>query len=147
MESFDALLQSKVRVDTATNKGSVIGLLKVLTGFASRNCSVVLQRIQANFPELATNCSHVKINGKGRETPVADAATLVEIVFVVRSCHVLLETQKELPSKSMRMTSLDLWRRFIFCDCERYRQESIRSVRHCRKSRRCEMYHHITNHH
>ena len=94
MESLDALLQSKVRVDTATNKGSVIGLLKVLTDRPSRNCSVVFQRIQASFPELATNCCLLKINGKGKETPVADAATLVEIVFVVRSCRVLLETQK-----------------------------------------------------
>ena len=83
MEALDALLQSNVKVDAATNKGSVIGLLKVLTGQTSSDSSKTLQRITAVYPELGARCPHLRINGKGKETPVADAATLVEIVFVV----------------------------------------------------------------
>ena len=85
MEGIDALLQSKVRVDAATNRGSVIGLLKVLTGQNSGNCSKVLGRIAVTYPELTPRWSQLQINGSGRETPVADAATLVEIVFLVGS--------------------------------------------------------------
>ncbi len=87
MESIDALLQSMVKVDTATNKGSVIGLLKVLTGRNSSGASTAFKRdILPKYPELGSKCAQLKINGKGNITPVADAATLVEIVFVVRSC-------------------------------------------------------------
>ena len=85
MDSIDALLQSKVKVDAATNKGSIIGVLKVLTGQNSSNSSNIFSRISAAHPELGTRCTQLRINGKGRETPVADAATLVEIVFMVRS--------------------------------------------------------------
>ncbi len=34
-------------------------------------------------PELSTRCGRLKINGKGNETPVADAKTLIEIVWLL----------------------------------------------------------------
>ena len=66
MDSIDALLKSKVKVDTATNKGSVIGLLNTLTGQNSQNSWNVLQRVYKAYPELSTQCRQLRINGVGR---------------------------------------------------------------------------------
>ncbi len=105
MENIDALLQSKVKVDTATNKGSVIGLLEVLTGQTRSNCHNIFQRLTTTNPEVSTKCRRLKINGRGYEEPVADAATLVEIVFVVGSCCFLLEMRKSASLHQRCMTS------------------------------------------
>ena len=41
----------------------------------------VFSRIKEQFTELIPKCDRLKLNGKGNETPVADAATLVEIAW------------------------------------------------------------------
>ena len=53
-------------------------LLKVLTVKTSSSCSTTLwDTIVPNYPELGRKLAHLRINGRDRETPVADAATLV----------------------------------------------------------------------
>jgi len=105
MENIDALLRSSVRVDAATNKGSVLDLLQVMTGQTSSDCSKALKRLQIQYPDLGANCPHVEINGSKKLSPVADAATLVEIVFVVGSCCFLLEMRKSASLHQQCMTS------------------------------------------
>ena len=39
------------------------------------------RQLKAENPDLHARCMHLKINNHGRETPVADAATLVEIAW------------------------------------------------------------------
>lgn len=72
-----------IRKDQASGKFSVIDIIKAATGFDSSNSSTYLARLCKDKPELGfdTRCSYIRINGKGRETPVADLATLVEIVW------------------------------------------------------------------
>jgi hypothetical protein len=86
MENIDALLRSSVRVDAATNKGSVLDVIALLTedkGHASRD----FNRLLTANPDLRPKWANLQINGKAPLTPVADAATLVEIVFVTTSTH------------------------------------------------------------
>ena len=69
-----------IRTDGATKKGSVIDVIKIITRQTSSSAaSTALDRI----PELGTRCTQLKINGKGKLTPVADTATLLELVWVL----------------------------------------------------------------
>lgn len=51
----------------------------------SSHTSQTLSRILRAYPELNPKCVKLRINGEGRETPVADAATLVEIAWLCPS--------------------------------------------------------------
>ncbi len=65
MENIDALLRSSVRVDTATNKRSVLDLLMIITGKDSSHASTTLKRdIIPKYPELGSKCAQMKINAK-----------------------------------------------------------------------------------
>ena len=77
-----ANLTDGIRVDQATQKGSVYDVIKVVTKATSAYAVRILSRIHMQHPENMTQCHKLKINGKGRETPVADAATLVEIAWL-----------------------------------------------------------------
>ncbi|KAL3144433.1 hypothetical protein ABBQ32_004178 [Trebouxia sp. C0010 RCD-2024] len=77
-----ANLTDGIRVDQATQKGSVYDVISVVTKACSAYAVRVLSRIQKQHPENMTKCHKLRINGKGRETPVADAATLVEIAWL-----------------------------------------------------------------
>ena len=84
-----------IRVDMATQKGSVFDVVKMVLGCDSSSANTVFRRLKEDFPELGaeggtqggTVCPHplkkIRINGKGQATPVADAKTLVEIVFLL----------------------------------------------------------------
>ena len=78
-----ANLTDGIRVDQGTQKGSVYDVTRVVTGNDHRYCARIFSRIQKQYPELLTKCPPLRINGKGRETPVADAATLVEIAWLL----------------------------------------------------------------
>jgi hypothetical protein len=74
-----------IHVDVATNKGSVIDVIRlVITNKNSSHAGQVLIKLMNDVPELNSSVvQHIRINGKGRLTPVADAKTLVEIVWAL----------------------------------------------------------------
>ena len=55
-------------------------VISIVTKTANTHVTQALSRI--THPEVNTKCVKLKINGKGRETPVANAATLVEIAWL-----------------------------------------------------------------
>ena len=75
-------LTDGIRVDQATQKGSVYDVIIVVTRATSAYAVRVLSRINKQYPEFMTKCHKLRINGKGKEPPVADAATLVEIAWL-----------------------------------------------------------------
>ncbi len=77
-----ANLADGIRVDQGTQKGSVYDVIRVVTGNDHRYCAKIFSRTVKKCPELCTKCPPLRINGKGRDTPVADAATLVEIAWL-----------------------------------------------------------------
>lgn len=81
---------ASIRVDTATQQGSVIDVIRMVLRCDSSSANTTLRRLKEDFPELGADlgglgsaCSQLRINGKGKLTPVADAKTLVEIVFLL----------------------------------------------------------------
>jgi len=77
-----ANLTNGIRVDQATQKGSVYDVVSVVTHKDNTHVTQTFSRITNNHPELNPKCVKLKINNKGRSTPVADAATLVEIAWL-----------------------------------------------------------------
>ena len=75
-------LTDGIMVDQATQKGSVYDVIHVVTDGNPAYSARVLSRIQTQNPELHPKWVKLRINGKGRPTPVADAATLVEIAWL-----------------------------------------------------------------
>lgn len=87
---MDNMDNSSIRVDTATKKGSIIDVIRMMLGCTSGNAHTSLRRLQEDFPELGaelgasgTSLSKIRINGKGLLTPVADAKTLIEIAMLL----------------------------------------------------------------
>ena len=77
-----ANLTDGIRVDRATKKGSVNDVIAVITGKKGSYATQVFSRIKEHNTEFVPKCDKLRINGKGRETPVADAATLVEVAWL-----------------------------------------------------------------
>ena len=71
-----------IRVDQPTQKGSVHDVISMVTRKDNSHATQTFSRITSNHPELHPKCVKLRINGKGRETPVADATTLVEIAWL-----------------------------------------------------------------
>ncbi|DBA87362.1 TPA: hypothetical protein ACH3X1_004409 [Trebouxia sp. C0004] len=69
-------------VDQATQKGSVYDVISMVTQKTNTHVTQTFARITRSNPELNPKCVKVRINGKGRSTPVAVAATLVEIAWL-----------------------------------------------------------------
>ena len=78
MESNPALAHCTIRVDEDTKKGAVIDVVRWMTGLTGKLASQCAARLPL---ELTSKFDHIRINGKGKITPVADASTLVEIVW------------------------------------------------------------------
>ncbi len=76
-------LTKGIRVDQATQKGSVNDVIALVTGKKGSYATQVFSRIKEQYTKLIPRCDRLKINGKGNETPVADAATLVEIAWLL----------------------------------------------------------------
>lgn len=65
------------------NKGSVLDVIKLLTGLTSNNASNIFERIKKDHQAVATKCSIWKFPGaRQRNTPVADTKTLIQIAFL-----------------------------------------------------------------
>ena len=84
---MDNMENATVRVDTATQQGSVLDVIRMVLGCESNSANTAFRRLKEDVPELAAEfaagCTQLRINGKGKLTPVADAKTLVEIVFLL----------------------------------------------------------------
>ncbi len=78
-----ANLIDDIRVDKATQKGSVYDVIHIVSGKQENYASQAFARIKKTNPEITPKCCRLKIDGKGHVTPVADAATLVEIAWLV----------------------------------------------------------------
>ena len=76
-------LTDGIRVDQATQKGSVNDVIALVLSTKTRNAWQSIRRLAADHPDLHARCMQLRINGKGRETPVADAPTLVEIAWLL----------------------------------------------------------------
>lgn len=67
-----------LRIDDATKMASVIDVARAVTGLGSNDARkyalTAAKQLGINFPQL-------RINGRGRETPVADAKTLIQLVW------------------------------------------------------------------
>ncbi|KAL3157824.1 hypothetical protein ABBQ32_012246 [Trebouxia sp. C0010 RCD-2024] len=72
-----------IRVDQATQKGSVHDVVHLICQKPGNYASQTFLRLEKVFPELTPKWCKISINGKGKETPVADAATLVEIAWLL----------------------------------------------------------------
>lgn len=88
-------IDGSVRIDEASGKASIIDVILLLSPGVSRDSarkmlSCLLEKEGAidtdeagnQFP-LADRVSHVKINGGGHVTPVSDAKTLIEIIWLL----------------------------------------------------------------
>ena len=85
LQELDAGSVQKIR-KTAEDppRVAVYDVLQVVTGCSAQNCSVIYSRVSDAFPDVLTDCSYFKFSGRGqRETPVADARTVVEIIMVL----------------------------------------------------------------
>jgi hypothetical protein len=79
-----ANITASIRVDAATNTGSVIDVIRTVQQCNASDASTYLKRLVKDVgTELGTRCPSLRINGKGQETPCADARTLVEIVWAL----------------------------------------------------------------
>ncbi|CAN0075583.1 unnamed protein product [Sphacelaria rigidula] len=83
-----------IRVDEASGKGSVIDVIKLLCpGVDSAYAGQMLTRImeredscegwQNAMISIADGVEHIQINGKGHTTPVSDAKTITEIIWML----------------------------------------------------------------
>ncbi|CAN0532144.1 unnamed protein product, partial [Ectocarpus sp. 8 AP-2014] len=87
MDVIESMEASTIRVDHTTKMGSVMDTIRFVLGCSSGAANTYLSRlIQADHElttRLTTRIGRLKINGKGNETPVADAKTLIEIVWLL----------------------------------------------------------------
>ena len=83
MDVIESMDNSTIRVDKDTMKGSALDTIRMVLGSTSKAANTYLNRLFVTSPELSTRCGRLKINGKGNETPVADAKTLIEIVWLL----------------------------------------------------------------
>ena len=86
-----------IRVDSTTQRGSAIDVVRMVLGCtASAAYSYYTRLLNEDVAQnevgivrcnpssnLSQRCEKIRINGKGKLTPVADAKTLVEIVFLL----------------------------------------------------------------
>ena len=83
MNVIESMDTSTIRVDKDTKTGSAIDTIRVVLGGDSSAANTSLKRLIQASAGLGARCSRLKINGKGNETPVADAKTLIEIVWLL----------------------------------------------------------------
>jgi hypothetical protein len=80
-EVVDGLFEDqthKIRIDKLTKEASVLDVIRLVTGAKSKDAGITFRRLGDS---MATKCRFIKINGVGKETPVSDARTLVEIIW------------------------------------------------------------------
>jgi phage anti-repressor protein len=104
--TLDGTPFANIRVDFDTKYGSVVDVIVAVSTHSPQNASVTFTRLKSSAPELYTKCIQLRIDGKGRETPVADPATLIEIAWLVGEGR----------SSELRRKGADLVQRFMGAD-------------------------------
>jgi hypothetical protein len=74
-------LQTDIRVDAQTQQGSVLDVIRLINPKLSSGNAANTFKVMTTW--MTINYSHMLINGKGKLTPVADARTLVEIIWAL----------------------------------------------------------------
>ena len=82
LETFNgAGLAEIIRIDKQTNKGSVIDVIVHVSNNTARYAAMVFNRLSTEN-DLYSKCIQLRINGKGKLTPVASMETLVELIWL-----------------------------------------------------------------
>ena len=69
-------ITASIRVDAATKKGLVLDVIRIVQQCTASDASTYFRRLLNDLgTELETRCPKLRINGKGQETPSADART------------------------------------------------------------------------
>lgn len=76
-ESVLPLKSGSMRIDTGTQQGSVIDVIKMVLGCDPSTAYSYLHRVKKRFPDV--ELGKIRINGKGKLTPVADGRNLVHV--------------------------------------------------------------------
>ena len=75
--------RDSIRYDPLTKRGSVLDVVQIVTGYASRDVSQEYAKVRDKFPDLADKVAYIKFQGQGqRPTPVAHLSTLLEIAWL-----------------------------------------------------------------
>ena len=83
MDALDNIDSSSIRVDKETKKGGVMDTIRMVLGCNSSTATTAFNRLLATSQELVSEGAQLRINKKGRETPAADAKTLIQIVWLL----------------------------------------------------------------
>lgn len=81
MDVIESMENASIRVDRETQKGSVLDVIKMVLGGDSSMANTTLRRLVLDNPVL--DYTRIKINNKGNTTPVADAKTLIQIIWLL----------------------------------------------------------------
>ena len=76
-----AQLQTSIRVDAKSQQGSVLDVIRLVNPNLSSGNAANTFKVLTTHMTIAH--SHISINGKGKPTPVADARTLIEIIWAL----------------------------------------------------------------
>ena len=74
---------AKIRVDANTKQVSVIDVAAAVTGKNKEYASKQIRLVVAGNPKLSQYLTDLRINNKGKPTPVCNAATAVEIIWLL----------------------------------------------------------------
>ena len=83
MNVIESMDSSTIRADKTTQNGSVMDTIRMVLACNSSAATTTLSRLLVTSPELQNNITRLKINNRGNETPVADAKTLIEIIWLL----------------------------------------------------------------
>eukprot|EP00953_Heterococcus_sp_UTEX-ZZ885_P029905 15835-Heterococcus_DN1.PRE.4 len=73
-----------IRVDVVSKQGSVLDVINLMNPNRDKStASKAISALKQFDKELLNRIHKLRINGKGKPTPVADARTLVEIVWLL----------------------------------------------------------------
>ena len=83
MDLIESMDSSSIRVDKSSKTGSVKDVIRMVLGCSSSAAATTLSRLFVASEAMVTRCDNIRIQGKGKPTPCADAKTLMEIVWLL----------------------------------------------------------------
>jgi len=116
---------ANIRVHLASRTGSVIDVIRLVNPETSSNqASCTFKRLATELSELAASCCQLRINGKGKLTPCADAKLLVEIVWSLPGKACVLGERRRGPCAASSAAILAWWtrRRGGAASCRRHKR-------------------------
>ena len=86
--------KNPLRVDEATGHISVIDVIRGIDGNQPKHAAQAVKRLGLDY---VARCPKIRINGVGKLTPVADAATMADIILVLPGKHAKVFRQQHFP--------------------------------------------------